>query len=766
MSSTQPTCPHRPPQPLPFGQWGTWLPILLCVLFPLFANAMHIIGGEITYEYLGETATGVRYRFTMKIYRDCNGGGAPFDNQAKIAIYRGTYNNNVLVTNFSTTAPVITRLTPIPPECISSIPNVCVEQGVYTFERVLPLTNQSYFIVYQRCCRNNTINNIVDPGDVGATYFTELTPEAQVAKNNSPVFKNFPPIIICNNFPLKFDHVATDADGDFLVYSFCTPHAGGGPILTSPGVSSCGGAVPDPPCSPPFDPVPFTEPTYDAQNPMGGNPKVSINPATGFISGTPNRLGQFVVGVCVDEYRNGVKLSTLKRDFQFNVADCQPTVIANIKEDTILGPKSFLVTACGATSVTIQNESVDRSKISYFEWRFDLKGTSFKDSTNWNTTIAFPDTGIYVGKLLLNPGKQCGDTATIYVNIHPEVKADYTFRYDTCLAGPVSFTDKSAGIAGLKSWRWAFGNPGGTSTERNPSYLYPQPGNYPARLRVTDYNGCTDDQTYVISWFPAPQFILVEPNTFSGCAPADILFKNLSTPIDSTYKILWDFGDGTTLKNVISPVHRYENPGLYDVSVAITSPFNCFISDSFPQWIRVNPTPKAAFDCDPDSLLSNLNNTVRFTDQSVDASRWEWFFGKSGKSTQRNPVYTFPDTGLVTVRQIVTHPSGCRDTLDKLLDIRPEIRWFMPNAFTPNGDGTNEGFLGKGFLYGVRDFSLSIWNRWGEKVFQTNDPEEDWNGRVNNTGGMSPPGVYVYLVNIIGPRGERLEYKGFATIVQ
>ena len=172
MSSTQPTCPHRPPQPLPFGQWGTWLPILLCVLFPLFANAMHIIGGEITYEYLGETAIGVRYRFTMKIYRDCNGGGAPFDNQAKIAIYRGTYNNNVLVTNFSTTAPVITRLTPIPPECISSIPNVCVEQGVYTFERVLPLTNQSYFIVYQRCCRNNTINNIVDPGDVGATYFT------------------------------------------------------------------------------------------------------------------------------------------------------------------------------------------------------------------------------------------------------------------------------------------------------------------------------------------------------------------------------------------------------------------------------------------------------------------------------------------------------------------------------------------------------------------------------------------------------------------
>ena len=90
----------------------------------------------------------------------------------------------------------------------------------------------------------------------------------------------------------------------------------------------------------------------------------------------------------------------------------------------------------------------------------------------------------------------------------------------------------------------------------------------------------------------------------------------------------------------------------------------------------------------------------------------------------------------------------------------------MPNAFTPNADGKNEGFLGKGFLEGATGFNMSIWNRWGEKVFETSDPTEAWNGRQNNTGGMSDPGVYVYVVTFTGPRGENHEYKGYATLIR
>jgi hypothetical protein len=201
--------------------------LLLLSVVPEKVSAMHIIGGEITYECLGDAPNNAkRYRFTMKIYRDCNGNGAGFDNPAQIAIYRGTEFINVRIDNFQASGPVITTLQPVPPDCVSEIPDVCVQQAIYTFERNLPVLQnptESYFIVYQRCCRNLTINNLINPGDIGATYMIDLTYDAQQACNDSPVFNNFPPIIICKDFYLEFDHSATDAEGDQLVYSFCSP---------------------------------------------------------------------------------------------------------------------------------------------------------------------------------------------------------------------------------------------------------------------------------------------------------------------------------------------------------------------------------------------------------------------------------------------------------------------------------------------------------------------------------------------------------------
>jgi len=732
------------------------------------ASARHIIGGEITYECLGETTPGTNlYRFTMKIYRDCFGGGAPFDFNANMAIYRGKYDGpNSLYATFTADNPVITQLEPEKPECIVNIPNVCVEQGVYVFERALPIDAiNSYFIVYQRCCRNQTINNIIDPGSVGATYMVEVTPASQQACNNSPVFKNFPPIIICNNFPINFDHSATDADGDLLLYSFFAPLAGGGPILTFPGVSGCNGAVPAPPCAPPYDEVPFAVPTYKPGEPMGGTPKVTINGISGLITGSPDKQGQFVVGIQVEEYRNGVLLSKIRREFQFNVADCVPSLLAGIKADSIVGPKRYVLKSCGEFTVTFINES--QGTISKHLWVFDLKnGTTFKDSVNWDATVTFPEIGVYTGKLLLNPGKACADSAIIAVNIFPEIKADFSYQYDTCVAGPVVFTDKSTGEGGINRWNWTFGVPGGSSTQQNPDYKYGIPGNHAVRLTVSDQNRCSDNVVQVINYFPAPPLIIISPDKFLGCAPADIFFNNLSTPIDESYRTVWDFGDGTTVEDVISPTHLYDKPGLYTVSLSITSPIGCFIADTFPRLIRTEPSPTANFTCDPDSLLSNFNSTVKFTDLSLLANRWNWQFDKYATTTEQNPTFTFPDTGLVKIRLIVTHPAGCKDSMTKVLDILPEIRWYMPNAFTPNADGNNDGFLGKGYLNGVDNFNMTIWNRWGELVFESSDPNEEWNGRARNTGGMSPAGVYVCVVRFTGPRGQPYEYKGFATLVR
>jgi gliding motility-associated-like protein len=503
--------------------------------------------------------------------------------------------------------------------------------------------------------------------------------------------------------------------------------------------------------------------------PMAGNPVVTISNISGMITGTPNLIGQYVVGVCVKEFRSGQLLSVTKREFQFNVTNCSPDVFTKLEADSITFKlEKYLVKSCGSKTVQFENLSGKPQFINDFRWEFDMLGALVTDDSNWSPAFTFPDTGLYTGRLILNTsGGTCSDTADISVRIFPGLKADFSYDYDTCVAGPVEFHDLSTAEAGLVSWEWNYGIPGApTSPEINPTYQFPIPGNHPVTLKVVDFNICSDTETKVINWFPAPALIIIKPDTYIGCAPADIFFDNLSTPIDDSYDIQWDFGDGADTSGVISPTHLYTQEGIYDVKVAITSPIGCYIEDVFYNLIRVVPSPTADFTFDPTEGLTNFNNTVQFTDQSTGAKYWNWQMGPAYVTVQQNPLYSFPDTGLYTIRLIVTHEQGCKDSLSKTLDIRPEIRWFMPNAFTPNSDSKNEGFLGKGYLEGATNFSMTIWNRYGELVFETSDPTAAWNGRQQNTGGMSPPGVYVYVVNFTGPRGEPHQYKGFATLIR
>ena len=738
--------------------------LLFAVLFALPLQAAHIVGGEITYRCIG---TG-RYLFTMKIYRDCFGGGADFDSgpngafPGTMTIYQG--NSQTPLLTFEIAPPEITNIEPnLSNPCLVAPPNVCVEEGVYTFELSLPVINDSYHIMYQRCCRNQTITNIANPGNVGATYYMELTALAQQVCNNSPTFNDFPPIVICAGEDINFDHSATDPDGDQLVYEFCTPFVGGGP--NEQNATAPGGVAPDPDLPPPYTSVPYIVP-YSFNAPLGANPPITISGNTGRINGVPNIIGQFVVGVCVKEFRNGELLSVVRRDFQFNVAECDPLVKAQIEADEVVvqaGPDLYIVNACGEANVFFDNTSFARQNIQSQQWVFDFLS---EPVTTFDATIDFPGLGTYDGMLLLNPGLNCNDTAFIRVNVFPGVTADFEVEFDTCISDPVIFTDLSVSEAGpdaLVEWNWDFGD-GTTSSEQNPSHLYQVPGNLNVALEVRDINNCTSRKEMAIEYFPVPKVVVVAPSEVDACQPATILFDNLSFPIDESYDIRWDFGDGG-FSDQISPLHTYEDVGVYTVSLEITSPLGCFTDTVFQDLVTVRPSPMAGFTFTPGSV-SNIEPTVTFTDQSQNAVRWEWDFSGLGSSTLPNPVFTFPDTGLMEVTQVVFHASGCTDTARALIDVRPEVRYFLPNAFTPNGDGHNDRFFGQGVLKGATDFQLTIWNRYGEKLFETSDPEIGWNGRKNNTGRLAPPGVYVVVVNYRGPRGEKVELRGFVTLIR
>ena len=201
------------------------------------------------------------------------------------------------------------------------------------------------------------------------------------------------------------------------------------------------------------------------------------------------------------------------------------------------------------------------------------------------------------------------------------------------------------------------------------------------------------------------------------------------------------------------------------MDVAITSPIGCVTDTTFGNLITVQPSPEAGFSFTPEEP-SNIQPTVRFQDESSGAIGWRWDFGTNFNSNIPSPTYTFPDTGRYVVNQIVTHQSGCQDTATAIIDIFPEVRYFLPNAFTPNSDSKNDIYLGEGLMDGATNFEMTIWNRWGEMVFKTNDPQEGWNGRKLNNGKESPNGVYIVLVSYNEPRGDLIELKGYATLIR
>lgn len=118
-----------------------------------------------------------------------------------------------------------------------------------------------------------------------------------------------------------FDHSATDIDGDSLVYELCTPLDG----------ASFSDPIPQPPYNPPYNPVTFISPYSQSNmlNGVAGGVNLSINPQTGILTATPTTIGQFVVGVCVKEYRGNIFLGTTRRDFQFNVIPCPSLIVAD-----------------------------------------------------------------------------------------------------------------------------------------------------------------------------------------------------------------------------------------------------------------------------------------------------------------------------------------------------------------------------------------------------------------------------------------------------
>lgn len=768
---------------------------LLCaILLPAGLLADHIVGGEFHYECLGfrdnDPSSGVmRYRITINMYRDCIGEGALFDGNdprqtpdvrsadGHISIYVGDdYYRETFPINLSRFDPVPINLGN---PCLVINEPICQEIGIYTFITELPVSDETYTFVYQRCCRNESIRNVLNPRQIGATYFIQISPVAQQRCNTSPDFNIDPPIAICINEEFRIDLGATDSNGDSLVYNFCDPKLGGG---TDNGGRN-GPATPSPfddivPIreSPyPYASVPWVGPTYSTNDQLGVGSILNIDPVTGELSGVPIYPGTHVLGVCVEEWTRGpnpVLLSETKREFQLSVSRCGNTVTADLQETEIDEQGRFFIRQCGPGPNTIINESTLVTSITSYDWEMVGPGGELLTGSDRNFATNIQQVGVYEGVMLLNResfADNCKDTAVFLLGVFPDLTAEFTSSEVVCEPKPIDFVNLSTtdGNQRIVTYDWDFGDNTDRSFRDDPTHLYRVPGEFPARLTITDENGCQDDVVRNVEYFPAPRTILLEPQDAFGCVPYSNLFINRSTPINDDYLFDWQFGDGG-VSDQRDPTHIYETAGVYDVSLSITSPLGCFVDTTFRQLVDVRDSPTADFIFSPEQP-SNIFPDVEIIDRSRDAVAQRYFISDGGgealfSSPGPNFTYRLRDTTTLSVTQVVTHPSGCLDTLTKDLRMYLQNTFNAPNAFTPNGDGLNDNWKPKGIFAGATDYQLRIWNRWGEKIFETGDFEATWDGTFEGT--SSPAGGYLWDVTFTNAEGEPESFKGGVVLIR
>lgn len=718
--------------------------IVLCVLVGFLpAKATHIIGGELYYECLGNN----EYRIVLKLYRDCFNGVPPFDDPAPLGVYTAVGGNLVQVVNMALPGSNV-----IPPQvsnpCLVAPPNVCVEEAIYEEIVTLPPTNGGYILVYQRCCRNNTILNINNPQEAGATYTAFIPGPGTFDCNSSPNFRYFPPVALCAGDPLVFDHSATDPDGDSLVYEFCDPYIGG----------TTADPAPNPPAAPPYDFVTFVPP-YSASNPLGANPPLTLNQQTGLLTGTPNLLGQFVVGVCVSEYRNGLLITTTKRDFQFNVVQCLSDVTA-----VFANPNPDPQNSCTGFDISFTNTSLNSSS---YLWNFGDPATTADTSTAFEPTYSYPGPGNYTVTLIANPGFVCADTATITFGVFPQLDAFYTAPEPQCITGN-SFDFTAGGIfQNNTTFTWTFGPNANnnSSTQQNPQNVtYSAPGTYPVTLEYNG-NGCTRTFVDSITVFPLAT-VDFDINQAQGCEPLFVQFSNSSTASGAPLIFEWDFGDGNG-SNLPTPSHTYQNDGLYDVTLTAYSTAGCVdtLTLSFNDYVNVLPSPTAGINVTP-VITDVLSPIVTVTDVSEGAISCDLWMGVGDTLVgECDVVYTYAQAGTYFVTQIVINEIGCPDTAMVPVIINPIYRFHAPNAFTPNGDDINDVFriFGEGF----RKFELLIFNRWGQQIFKSENQAVGWDGTYNSRSGeRCPDDVYVWKAFTTDFLGVERNYIGKVVLIK
>ncbi len=285
---------------------------------------------------------------------------------------------------------------------------------------------------------------------------------------------------------------------------------------------------------------------------------------------------------------------------------------------------------------------------------------------------------------------------------------------------------------------------------------------------VVDANGCSDSTTVILNVNTNPVAIL-SGDSLAGCAPHCVNFTDNSTIAAGTITSwAWDFGDGSPVSTSQNPNHCYLNAGIYNVTLTVSTSTGCSGTIVMPNYIQAYVNPIAVFTASPQPT-TELNPTIYFVDGSTNAATWDWSFGDltNASSTQQNPTFTYPGNGCFDVILTVTTINGCIDTTLQQICIDPDVTLYVPNAFTPNGDGINEIFYPQQIGIDPEHFEMWVFDRWGNMIFYTSDLSKGWDGSVQGKGGdLAQQDTYVWKIKAKDLLGNKHNIIGHVSLIR
>lgn len=456
-------------------------------------------------------------------------------------------------------------------------------------------------------------------------------------------------------------------------------------------------------------------------------PSITVSPAattTYFVTGT---------ALCTGEDSVTVQVNPL------------PVINIQASQDSVCAGEFTSLSASGASTWSWSSTPSDNS----------LLGQETQDtitvSPNQSTTYLVTGTDQY----------GCESSASHIIVAKPSPTSDFAVLDTLICTGEPTTVVYGGSSSTNAQFFWYFDNGHASGSGSGPYQVqWDSAGQKTITLSVVDMQ-CPSDETARSVGVQAHPEVGFTASPTEGCPTLTVSFTDTSSNVSQNPQYQWKFGNGG-VSYQHDPTFNYTESGWFDVSLTVTNSNGCQSTMIVEDMVHVFPVPVASFTHNPE-FGSEFDPLIKFYDRSTgNITSWWWHTGDSTFYDVPDFHHQYADTGTYDVSLVVTNADGCTDTVSYEVLIRPDYTFFVPTAFTPDGDLLNDEF--KVFGLNNQAFAMNIYDRWGGLVFESNDINRGWDGTIN--GKDAPVGIYVVVIYYTDVHGLRHSHYGHVTLLR